>query len=752
MNNKTLYDFEGFRVDTEQKCLWRGEDIVSLTPKAFDTLLVLIENKGDVVSKDFILDEVWKDTFVEESTLAQNISTLRKTLAKYEGGKEFIVTIPRRGYRFVADVTEILADEEVLVVEKHSVTHIVAEREEIDESVIAEKDATPKISSYPVFSNKKLLVGFPLTLVGMLIAGVLAVSYFSGSNSLYHTKFEKFRINTLLSGGNIKNVSASPDGKYIAVTQTNVENGDTISLKQVEDGNTIEVLPESNLRITGTTFSPNGDYIYYSAYQNETIPRLQYGKLYKIPILGGASQEILSDIDSPVAISDDNKKFAFVRNKPKEKKSAVIISDIDGSNQKELALREIQNGFSTQGLSFSPDGKLISAVAIDRDDEKLPTKVVVINTENGEEEILTKNDWIWIGKTEWLKDGSGIALLAYGAESPNITDEIWFISYPKGTARVITNGINGVTGMSLTNDADSIVSTKLTRITSSFVADLDDFENASEVNKIADEVSLLSLGLDWTNDDKVVFAKTQNGNADIWLMNSDGTNQRQLTAEKSAEYAPVVSADGQNIFFMSSRSGAISIWRMNASGGNPSEIIKAKNLFPPSVSAQSDFIYYSAKGKDKPYNVLWRADFEGQNLKQLTAARTYTAEVSPDGKYVFCYYPDAEKDPDDLTQPLRWTILSAETGEIVKQFSPLKSRQLPFVEWRAESDGFYILEQTQGKSVFSLQMLDADEPKPLKTWETGTVYQFAVSNDGRKIFFEKGEEVNSVIQLKDISE
>ncbi len=751
MNNKILYDFEGFRVDTNQKCLWRGEDIVSLTPKAFETLLVLIRNNGNVVTKDSILDEVWKDTFVEEATLAQNISTLRKTLAKYDKNTEFIVTIPRRGYRFVADVTEILADEEVLVVEKHSVTHIIAEQEQIHDSADSAISRPKNVSQTSNFSNKKLLIGLPLALITLLIVGVVAVSYFYRSNTFYNSKFEKFRINNLLSSGDINRVTASPDGKYIAIVE-NKNDGDTISLKQTDDGNTIETLPKSKLMIVGTTFSPNGDYIYYSAYDRASSPTPKIGKLYKIPILGGASQEIVNDIDSPAAISEDNKKIAFIRNKLNQKQSALMISDIDGSNEKELALRDVQNGFSISGLSWSPDGKLISSVIVDKEDEKLPTKVVLINSETGEIKPLTTQNWIWIGKTAWLKDGSGIAFVAYGSKSPNLTDEIWFVSYPEGEAKVISIGINGVNGISLTNDASSIVATKLNRITSSFVSSIDDLDKATEINKTADEVSLLQLGTDWTNDEKIVYSKTQNGNADIWIMNSDGTSSKQLTSNKSADFAPTVSADGKYIFYLSNRSGSINIWRMNINGENPTEIIKAQNLYAPSVSPNNDFIYYSAKAPNKFYNVLWKADFDGKNVQQITSARTYVTKISPDGKYIFCFFPDVEKDLEDITQPLKLTILSAEDGKIVKQSASLKNRNFPTIEWQQDSKGFYILENENERSTLYLQMLDGGDPKKLKTWDTGTVYQIALSKDGKKLFYEKGEEVNSVIQLKDIAE
>jgi DNA-binding winged helix-turn-helix (wHTH) protein len=103
---KSFYVFEDFTLDVPRKSLWRAGSLVSLTPKAIDTLLVLIKYRGLVVDKDTLLNEVWAETFVEEATLAQNISTLRRVLGTTPD-KNFIETIPRRGYRFVTEVKEI---------------------------------------------------------------------------------------------------------------------------------------------------------------------------------------------------------------------------------------------------------------------------------------------------------------------------------------------------------------------------------------------------------------------------------------------------------------------------------------------------------------------------------------------------------------------------------------------------------------------------------------------------------------------
>ena len=118
-----LYEFGPFRLDPAERLLLRDGQAVQLTAKAFDTLLVLVENSGQVVKKDFLLDQVWSDTAVEESTLAQNIFTLRKTLGDDSQENRFIETVPRQGYRFVSEVRQLrdaspaVIDEERIVVQ-----------------------------------------------------------------------------------------------------------------------------------------------------------------------------------------------------------------------------------------------------------------------------------------------------------------------------------------------------------------------------------------------------------------------------------------------------------------------------------------------------------------------------------------------------------------------------------------------------------------------------------------------------------
>jgi eukaryotic-like serine/threonine-protein kinase len=124
---KQLYEFGPYRIDSERRLLLRGGESVPLTSKAFDTLLVLVEHKSEVVSKEDLMKALWPDSFVEESNLSQNIFVLRKALGETPQDHQYIVTIPGKGYRFVGNVREVGTNETGLVVESPSRSPIMVD-------------------------------------------------------------------------------------------------------------------------------------------------------------------------------------------------------------------------------------------------------------------------------------------------------------------------------------------------------------------------------------------------------------------------------------------------------------------------------------------------------------------------------------------------------------------------------------------------------------------------------------------------
>src|SRR6188474_842503 len=106
-----IYEFGDYRLDSEKRFLWQNGAPVSLTPRVFDTLLFMVEHPNGVLDKERLMEAIWPDSIVEENNLTQNISALRRALGETPGSRHYIVTVPGRGYRFVADVQMREVDE-----------------------------------------------------------------------------------------------------------------------------------------------------------------------------------------------------------------------------------------------------------------------------------------------------------------------------------------------------------------------------------------------------------------------------------------------------------------------------------------------------------------------------------------------------------------------------------------------------------------------------------------------------------------
>lgn len=150
-----IYEFGRFSVDAAERLLFDGQATIPLAPKAFDTLLLLIENCGHVLSKEEIMEQVWADSFVEENNLAQNISILRKALGEGVQGAKFIETVSKRGYRFIAPVSKATGDDRNLLTVERTVARITIEETidlEDNEKPLPAQGGAPALPGVPAYS------------------------------------------------------------------------------------------------------------------------------------------------------------------------------------------------------------------------------------------------------------------------------------------------------------------------------------------------------------------------------------------------------------------------------------------------------------------------------------------------------------------------------------------------------------------------------------------------------------------------
>ena len=144
---QAFYEFGPFRLDTTRHRLTRAGEVISLTPKALELLLALIEQGGKVVEKNELMQRVWPDTFVEESNLSVHVFALRKALGETSEGESYIETVPRQGYRFTASVRDVSAIGDEVVVERHSLSRVTIEEQDLPAEIEA---LTGKESAYAI--------------------------------------------------------------------------------------------------------------------------------------------------------------------------------------------------------------------------------------------------------------------------------------------------------------------------------------------------------------------------------------------------------------------------------------------------------------------------------------------------------------------------------------------------------------------------------------------------------------------------
>lgn len=264
--NNRFYEFGPFRLDLTQRILLREGQQVPLTLKAYEPLLVLVENCGRILEKEELLNHVWPDTFIEEATLAKNVSTLRLALAEGNGTQEYIETIPRRGYRFVAEVKEVRSAMEEVIVVAVSADHNreKTKTESVGQMATTARRTSANLGASPRTSPKKGNF-FALTTIIVRVMGAIFGIYKFSLDKRPTPKplkaFQAMKVMRITNSGKAVDAAISPDGRYVAYV---VEDTGQKSLwgRQVATTTNIQILAATEARFYGLTFSPDGSHIY----------------------------------------------------------------------------------------------------------------------------------------------------------------------------------------------------------------------------------------------------------------------------------------------------------------------------------------------------------------------------------------------------------------------------------------------------------------------------------------------------------
>src|SRR5262249_43982189 len=208
------------------------------------------------------------------------------------------------------------------------------------------------------------------------------------------------------------------------------------------------------------------------------------------------------------------------------------------------------------------DGKVIASGVLNYDSARgAVSSVVEVLVESGAERAITSQNWPAgsVGQVVWLADGSGLALI--GFDLATSSNQIWHVSYPEGVARRIRNDVNNYSRLSLTADSSALVTVQTETAAGVWVAPQGD---ASRARQISSGRYDGTQGLSWVPGGKILYTSREGGVPDIWSMDEDGKNQKQLTANAGYNFYPWATSDGRYIIFSSNRSRALrGIWRMD---------------------------------------------------------------------------------------------------------------------------------------------------------------------------------------------
>jgi Tol biopolymer transport system component/DNA-binding winged helix-turn-helix (wHTH) protein len=756
------YRFGQFTLDTDQRTLLRDGKPLSLTPKALDTLLILVENSGRIVEREDLMNRLWPDTFVEEANLTFNIQQLRKSLGDNARRPQFVETVARRGYRFIAPVEEVLMDTKA--VNDHITSRLtstvqfpddgeginraveaqqsgpLAELGNKNQSAVPEENlrATPSSDAPSTTASKKMLaLGATFTII-LLGVGFLLWKFSNGASRNAGESGTRvdgkspaalpLKLEKLTGTGQSRQVAISPDGKYVAYTRM-LENRSSIWLRQLATNTNVEIVPASGF-IVGLAFTNSGDSLYFVRGDPIDLSKLSPDSaLYRVSLVGGVPTKITGKPEGNFSISSDDRQIAFVRqviNRDGQQQYSLIIVGSDGGNERTVLVGTYPDKLDVP--VWSPGDQSIICSYGYSEGGGQDARIVEVRVDDGTRRELSPDRFFRIAKMAWLPHKSGLLMSARKNLGDN--NQLWRVSYPGMEISQITEGLASYMDLSYAANADTAVASQATRISDIWVGSSSDPHNLKRVTPAIDNFC-------WMPNGRLVYSSAVSGNSDLWVMQPDGSEQKQITVDPAVDRAPVGTPDNRYVVFISNRSGASQVWRMNIDGSNQLQLTNGAGKDHPAVSPDGKWILYNTTDDWH----LWKVPIGGGDPVRLTDHITYRPSISPDGNMIACFGRSEAKSellilPFAGGQPLKRFILTV--WDTRSQWTP---------------DGKALIYAAKGNRRASLmrQSLNGSPPEEIAHLEEEELYDFGYSVDNQFLAVTRGVWQHDIVLISDIN-
>jgi serine/threonine protein kinase len=579
-------------------------------------------------------------------------------------------------------------------------------------------------------SKHKVALGLMgIVLVGLVGAGAFLWSKLRPGRS-GESPFQQMRLGKLTNSGKASMATISPDGKYVMHVNNDGAQS-SLWVRQVATSSNVQILPPSESRFVGLTFSLDGVFIYYVVYE-KTSP---VGIAYQIPVLGGQPKRILEDVDSPISFSPDGQRFVFIRNYPQSGETALFIANSNGGNERKIASRQRPKRFdagSPSGPAWSPDGKVIACPVGGPINGADSHTVVGIDPNTGNEKPITERHWSFVGQLAWMPQGEGLAFVAQ--ERPNGPVQLLYVSHPDGDIRSITNDLNSYNGVSLSADGSTLATVESHATSNIWLAPNGD---ASKAVRITSGNNDGTGRIAWTPDGRIVYAVFSGAVGDLWIANADGSAAKQLTFDAALNGFPAVSSDGRYIVFISTRAGAPHIYRMDMNGSNIKQMTHGIAEISPVVSPDNRWIVYQRIDDLR----LWKVPIEGGAPQQISDKLAAQPAISPDGKFIACRYRE------EALSPFQLGILSFDSGQTVKTLDlPPTANIFTTLQWGADSRSVFYIDTRGDVSNIWSQPFEGSA-KQVTTFRTDQIFTFEWSRDGKQLVLARGQVTNDAVLI-----
>jgi Tol biopolymer transport system component len=536
--------------------------------------------------------------------------------------------------------------------------------------------------------------------------------------------FREIRVEQIAGSQYSGHGAISPNGKSLAlVLDDQGRNG--LWIRNLSTNEQKELVPPAQGMFVGLTFSPDSSRVFYVSGKGEFAT-----SLYEVSASGGETRHVLDAVHGPITFSPDGERFAFVRVWDEGLMTALVMSNTDGSGERELKRRTFPEYFNHAAPSWSPDGKLIACPAGYGEGERY-SNLVKVQVDTGEEQPISSHRWGKVEQVAWLSDGTGLMMIA--SEKRLGSSQIWHLSYPDGALRRITNDLNGYNRLTLSADSKSLVTARVQ--TRSAIWQVSE-QGTSAARQITDEGAGNFRDISWLRDGRLAFTSTFNGDLEVWIVNGNGSGLKQLTADGYPKFRPSESADGKYIVFASRGPDAHHIWRMEADGSNPQQLTFGVGENWPSCTPDGWVVYAGGPLNEK---TLWKVPVQGGKPVQITDKPSNFPRVSPDGKQIACWYKD---DP-----AARWkiAILAFDGRSVVRTIEmPLN----PDLRWTTDGRSLnYIVTRNRVSNLWG-QPIDGGSPHQVTNFSSLQINAFDWTRDGTLIAT-RGFAVRDLILITD---